>query len=78
VRIEWDVTPPTDRKDDATAMQAVAIAITTLADALAARGLELNVSELVNRFGIPVTGKKITPPKDATPDDNADESRDAA
>jgi hypothetical protein len=74
VRVSWDVTPPTDRKDEATALQAVGTAITTLAEALAARGLELNVPELVNRFGIPMTARKakVSSPDDKPEDDNDD------
>lgn len=52
--LEFDVTPPKDRSSEANALVTAASAITTLAEALSARGLELDVDALTTRFGIPV------------------------
>lgn len=50
---EWDVTPPKDRNSEATAMGAVASAVTQLREALAPDQLEPNTQQLLDRFGIP-------------------------
>ncbi len=52
--VEWDVTPPKDRTAEAAALQGVATAITTLSEALAAHGKELDVDAICTRFGVPV------------------------
>lgn len=52
--LEFDVTPPKDSASEANALVTAATAITTLAEALSARGLELDVDALTSRFGIPV------------------------
>jgi hypothetical protein len=52
----WDVTPPKDRAQEATSMQVVAGAITTLSTALAQYGRTLDIDAMCSRFGIPVAG----------------------
>jgi hypothetical protein len=54
--VEWDVTPPKDRNQEAVSMVTAANATTALRDALAPNGIELNVPALCDRFGIPVKG----------------------
>jgi hypothetical protein len=52
--VEWDVTPPKDRSAEATSLVQVATAISTLTEALAAHGLELDVAAIATRFGVPI------------------------
>ena len=61
-RVEWDISPPVDRKADADAMAAVAKGLTDLREALEQSGQELDVQEIVNRYRVPVAGKKISIP----------------
>lgn len=57
-RFMWDTKPPADRKVEAETMSATAKGITELRQALAESGIDLDVNELVSRFGITVTGKE--------------------
>lgn len=52
--MEWDVAEPRDMKAEADSMISVAQAVSQLRDALSPYGLELAVSELATRFGIPI------------------------
>lgn len=54
VVVEYDVTPPKDRNSEAQSMIAVGTAITSLSEALASAGLELDVKTLCERFAIPL------------------------
>lgn len=56
VVIEWDVTPPKDRSAESQSLISIGTAITTLDEALAAHGLELDVTAIATRFGIPIKG----------------------
>jgi len=56
VVMEWDTTPPKDLNSSASSLVAAASAITTLTDALAAHGVQLDVAEICARFGVPVAG----------------------
>lgn len=69
-RVEWDISPPVDRKADAEAMSAVAKGLDDLRRMLEQAGQELDVTEVVNRFRVPVTGKKISPPQLEAPKDD--------
>lgn len=71
-RVEWDIAPPVDRKLDAEAMSSVAKSITDLKASLESVGQELDATELINRFRVPVTGKKITPPEPEMQDDRSE------
>jgi len=69
-RVEWDTAPPADRKTEAEALGAVGKSIVELRTALEAAGIELNVQEVIDRFGIPIQGKPVTPrsvPETASP-----------
>lgn len=50
----WDVTPPKDRNAEATSLQTVGTAITTLTAALAKHDRALDVEHLCTQFGIPL------------------------
>jgi hypothetical protein len=52
--VEWDVTPPADRSAEATAIGAVANAITALTAALAPYKKQPDVEAICTRFGVPV------------------------
>jgi Protein of unknown function (DUF935) len=52
--VEWDVTPPKDRNNEASAMVQVATALSTLSESLRATGRELDVDALCTQFGVPV------------------------
>jgi hypothetical protein len=54
VRLEWDIAPPADRKADADALTAVGTAIEKLTEQLQAAGVELDIKEMVSRFGVPI------------------------
>lgn len=54
--VEYDVTPPKDRNQEASALTQIATAIDTLSAALAAHGIQLDVSQLASRFAVPVLG----------------------
>lgn len=54
--VEYDVTPPKDRNSEASALTQIAAAITTLSEALAAHGVQLDVAQLTSRFAVPVLG----------------------
>lgn len=54
--VEWDVTPPKDRKAEADALQIAAQAITQLTVALAAHSIKLDAQTLADRFGVPTDG----------------------
>lgn len=60
VAVEWDVTPPKDKTSEANAMQTVANAIKNLDEALASRGIEVDVPTVLAQFGIP-TRERTTP-----------------
>ncbi len=66
--VEWDVTPPRDLKQEADSMNATAMAIKALREALTPYDLQLDVNELATRFGIPIAGDQDG---DGTPDDLA-------
>ncbi len=55
--VEWDVTPPKDKSSEATAMQMIAQAIQSFDTALAAHSLQIDVSTLLARFGIPTLAR---------------------
>lgn len=65
--VEWDVTPPKDRMAEAQSLVTAATAITTLNDALAASGRQVDIAALCTRFGVPITG-------DADGDGNVDDN----
>jgi phage gp29-like protein len=68
---EYDVTPPKDRNQEASAMVQVSAAIKQLSEALAPSDLMPNVRQLVDRFGIPV--EAIAPDQhDGIPDNALD------
>lgn len=68
---EYDVTPPKDRNNEASAMVQVAAAVKQLSEALAPADLMPNVRQLVDRFGIPV--EAIGPnTRDGIPDNALD------
>lgn len=52
--VEWDVTPPHDQAQAATALQQAGAAITALTAALAEHNRKLDVEALSTRFGIPL------------------------
>jgi phage gp29-like protein len=54
--MEWDVTPPQDRAAEANSVLTLASAITQMTDALAAHGMELDVPEIAERYGVPILG----------------------
>jgi hypothetical protein len=54
--IEYDVSRPKDLAVEAASLTATATAISTLREALAAYGKDLDIEELVVRFGIPIRG----------------------
>jgi uncharacterized protein DUF935 len=54
--VEWDVTPAKDLKAAADALQGIGTAILGLTEALAPYGKKVNVSELCQRFGVPIEG----------------------
>lgn len=54
--MHWDVTPPKDRNSEALSMQTLGQALTTLGEAMSSHGLELDVSAMCERYGIPVRG----------------------
>lgn len=56
--VEWDVTPPRDRTQDAAALQTASAAIITLTEALDAHGRELDVDAFATRFGIPLAKRE--------------------
>lgn len=62
-RFVWDTKPPGDRKVEAETMSVTAKGITELREALARAGINLDVDEIVSRFGITI--------KDGPPDPNA-------
>jgi hypothetical protein len=53
---EFDVTPPKDRNQEATALVGVANAIVALGTALQPYGITLDVAQLASRFAVPVAG----------------------
>lgn len=65
VVVEWDVTPPADRKAEADALLAFGNAIKSITEAMQPYGLELNIKELAARFGIPVNDRQPAPAKQA-------------
>lgn len=54
--VEWDVTPAKDLKAASDALQGIGTAIKTLTEALAPYGKQVNVTELCQRFGVPIDG----------------------
>lgn len=54
--MHWDVTPPKDRNSEAQSLVTLGQAMQQLGDAMHARGIELDVSALCERYGIPVVG----------------------
>lgn len=52
--VEWDVTPPHDQTQAATALVQAAAAITTLTEALAAHDAKIDAVALATRFGVPL------------------------
>lgn len=53
-RIDWDTDPAADRNSEAQSLVSVANAIERLRDVLAVSSQKLDVTELVNRYGIPI------------------------
>lgn len=53
---EFDVTPPKDRNQEATALTGIATAIVSLGEALVPYGITLDVAQLASRFAVPVLG----------------------
>lgn len=64
--VEWDVEPPSNRTTESAAMVSAGTALTSLADALAKSGRELDVDAFAVRFGIPIKGDRNG---DGRPDD---------
>lgn len=54
--VEYDVTPPKDRNQEASAMVTVSTVIDQLSQALAAHGMQLDVPQIASRFAIPILG----------------------
>lgn len=54
--LTWDVTRPKDLEAEARAMTGLATAISSLAQVLTGSGRELDVDELLTRYGVPVKG----------------------
>jgi len=63
VTMSWDVTPPKDRAQEADAMAKVGGAIKSLTEALALHGVGLDVQEMAERFGVPMS--ELTPEVEA-------------
>jgi hypothetical protein len=61
VRVSWDTAPPADRVVEAESLSKAAGAIVSLTEAVTAAGYELDTEEILRRFGVPLTGKKIAP-----------------
>lgn len=59
--VEWDVTPPHDQNQEASALVTAANAINLLSESLKAQGLELDAQVLATRFGIPVRAPDQAP-----------------
>lgn len=53
VSVEWDTKPPKDSASEAQTLTAASTAIESLSATLAPHGLELDVTELLTRFGVP-------------------------
>lgn len=68
-RVDWDVAAPVDRKVQAETFATLGTAIPALRQAIAdqGRGEDLNVTEIVRSFGIPITGAKPPKPDPAQP-----------
>jgi hypothetical protein len=62
VVVEWDVTPPKDRNNEAQALVSIAAAITGLTDALKTHGKTLDVDSLSTRFGVPLVAQNEVRP----------------
>lgn len=74
VRVEWDITPPLERQSEAQAMLAAAQAIRELLGQLEARGVKVDVAELLRRFGVPVIGNSdVSAAPLGAPGESADE-----
>jgi hypothetical protein len=56
--VEWDVTPPKDRAQEATSLVSTATAINQLIDALARVGMVPDVQAICSKFGVPVQGDR--------------------
>jgi hypothetical protein len=54
--VEYDVTPPKDRNQEASALTQIATAVTALNDALSVHGIQVDVAQLCSRFAVPVLG----------------------
>ena len=67
-RVEWDTDPPIDRKTSADALTATATAIERLNQVLTIAGIQVDVDELVAKFGIPI--KPGVKPKPLPENDN--------
>jgi plasmid stability protein len=52
--VEWDVTPPTDRTAEASALKTTAEAMAQLTQSLATHGMRLDAKALSIAFGVPV------------------------
>ncbi len=52
--VEWDVTPPKDRNNEAQALVSVASAMKQLTEALAEHDLEVDAEALAERFAVPL------------------------
>lgn len=54
--VEWDVTPPKDRTAEATSLNTFGQALTSVREALAPYGHQVDVVALCSRFGVPLVG----------------------
>lgn len=85
-RYEIDTTPPKDLEAEGRALTGVATAITSLRDALAASDMRLDVTELVQRYGVPIAPGKpdVAPPpsepaaEPAATEETSDETSDSS
>jgi hypothetical protein len=54
--LEWDISRPKDVSNEATAMQTAANAVKAWDEFLTTKGKEIDIDELVTRFGVPIKG----------------------
>lgn len=60
--VSWDVTPPTDRNQEAAALTATATSISQLREALAPYNLAPDVEAICARFGVPTQHLRLAEP----------------
>lgn len=68
IECAWDVTPPKDLNAQATAMNGMAVAAKALNEVLATTGKEVDMDEMVKRFGVAVRDRVASAIQPAAPD----------